>query len=177
MLRGSRLVTVSETEEGRAQAESRIKEITGGTMISARYMRRIFFTYLPQFKLTIVGNHKPALHNVDDAIRRRCNIVPFVRKPAKPDPTLEAKLRKEMPGILRWMIDGCLAWQKLGLRRPKAVEEATQEYFKTQDLFGQWLEDACDAEPGNRFKTESTGDLYRARCEYSSAAGEKRMGS
>ena len=82
MLRGARLVTAAETEEGRAWAETRIKQLTGGDPISARFMRQDFFTYKPTFKLMIIGNHEPALRNVDDAARRRINIVPFIRKPA-----------------------------------------------------------------------------------------------
>ena len=82
-------------------------------------MRQDFFQYMPQFKLTIIGNHKPVLHNVDDAARRRFNIVPFIRKPPKPDCELEQKLMAEAPGILNWMIQGCLEWQKNGgLQRP-----------------------------------------------------------
>lgn len=81
MLRGARLVTASETEEGRPWAESRIKQLTGGDKIAARFMRQDFFEFVPQFKLTIVGNHKPVLHNVDEAARRRFNIVPFMLKP------------------------------------------------------------------------------------------------
>ena len=76
-LRGARLVAASETEEGRAWAEAKIKAITGGDPISARFMRQDFFTYRPQFKLVIVGNHKPVLKNVDDAAERRFNIIPF----------------------------------------------------------------------------------------------------
>src|SRR5262249_22650608 len=115
MLRGARLVTASETEEGRAWAESRIKQLTGGDRISARFMRQDFFEFAPQFKLTIIGNHKPVLHNVDDAARRRFNVVPFIRKPEKPDRELEQKLIREAPGILQWMIEGCLDWQQHGL--------------------------------------------------------------
>ena len=63
---------------------ARIKQMTGGDPITARFMRQDFFTYRPQFKLTIVGNHKPVLRNVDEAARRRFNIVPFTRKPASP---------------------------------------------------------------------------------------------
>ena len=92
MLRGARLVAASETEEGRAWAEAKIKSMTGGDPVTARFMRQDYFTYRPQFKLTIVGNHKPRLKNIDDAMRRRVNIVPFIRKPVKPDPCLEEKL-------------------------------------------------------------------------------------
>lgn len=134
MLCGARLVIASETEAGRAWAEARIKRLTGGDLITARFMRENNFTFLPTFKLTIIGNHQPALHNVDDAHRRRFNIVPFPRKPAQPDLTLEANLKAEWPAILRWMIDGCLDWQANGLVRPQSITTATADYFAAQDI-------------------------------------------
>ena len=70
-LRGARLVTATETEEGRRWAESRIKQLTGGDPIAARFMRQDLFEFVPQFKLVIAGNHKPQLRNVDEAMRRR----------------------------------------------------------------------------------------------------------
>jgi len=126
MLRGARLVTASETEEGRPWAKSRLKQLTGGDSITARFMRQDFSTYQPLFKLTIVGNHQPILRDVDEAMRWRVNIVPFTRKPAQPDPDLEKKLKDEWPGILRWMIEGCLDWQRYGIVRPASVTAATQ---------------------------------------------------
>lgn len=172
MLRGARLVTASETEEGRAWAEARIKALTGGDPITARFMRKDFFTFTPAFKLTIIGNHQPALRNVDDAARRRFNVVPFTRKPAKPDPDLEATLRNEWPGILRWMIEGALDWQENGLVQPRSVKEATAEYFSEQDLFRQWLEDECELDPGNEWRWETTAELFASWAAYAKAAGE-----
>ena len=143
MLSGARLVTASETEEGRLWAESRIKQMTGGDPITARFMHKDFFTYQPQFKLVIVGNHKPALRNVDEAARRRFNIIPFIHKPPAPDKDLERKLKAEYPQILQWMIDGCIDWQAEGITQPKVVHEATAEYFEEQDIFGQWIAERC----------------------------------
>ena len=96
MLHGARLVTASETEQGRPWAESRIKQMTGGDPITARFMRQDNFTFVPAFKLMLVGNHRPTLQNVDDAAKRRFNIVPFDRKPAKPDRGLEKALTAEV---------------------------------------------------------------------------------
>jgi putative DNA primase/helicase len=172
MLRGARLVTASETEEGRAWAESRIKSLTGGDPVTARFMRRDNFTFQPAFKLFIVGNHKPVLRNVDDAARRRFNIVSFNFKPLNPDKELEQKLLPEWPGILRWMIDGALDWQKHGLIRPAAVRDATQEYFDNQDLFGQWIEEQCTLEPNNEWRSAYSGELFSAWAAYAKAAGE-----
>jgi putative DNA primase/helicase len=173
MLAGARLVTASETEEGRAWAETRIKQLTGSDPISARFMRQDFFTFIPRFKLVVIGNHKPVLHNVDDAAKRRFNIVPFIRKPAKPDRELERKLIAEGPGILQWMIDGCLDWQKASLIRPQVVIDATAEYFSDQDCLSHWLEEACVCDPGNRYRSEASSVLFKSWGDFAKAAGVK----
>ena len=169
MLKGSRLVSASETEDGKAWAETRIKGMTGGDPITARFMRMDFFTFQPEFKLFIVGNHKPRLNNVDDATKRRFNIIPFIHKPSQPDSNLERILREEWPAILRWMIDGCLDWQANGLQRPPVVVEATREYFEDQDVFGQWLDEIC--EQHTRYREANT-DLFTSWKRYAEAAGE-----
>jgi putative DNA primase/helicase len=165
MLAGARLVTASETEEGRAWAESRIKQMTGGDPITARFMRQDFFTYMPQFKLTVIGNHKPTLHNVDEAARRRFNIVPFIRKPVTPDRLLGEKLIAESGAILQWMIDGCLDWQANGLIRPACVIEATEEYFSDQEVFPRWLEEECISDPRST-ASEKSSVLYQSWANY-----------
>jgi hypothetical protein len=107
-------------------------------------IRDNFFEYIPQFKLIVIGNHMPELHNVDDAARRRFNTAPFINKSPTVDPKLEEKLRAEWPGILRWMIDGCPDWQANGLIRPSVMTASTAEYFGDQDLLAQWLDDCCE---------------------------------
>jgi putative DNA primase/helicase len=172
MLHGARLVTASETEEGRAWAEARIKQLTGGDNITARFMRQDNFTFKPQFKLMIIGNHKPVLRNVDDAARRRFNIIPFVCKPKVPDVTLETKLKEEWPGILRWMIDGCLIWQQAGrLTRPKVVLDTTNEYFADQDLFRLWIEECC--ETGKPTLWDTSTNLFQSWKTWALANGEE----
>lgn len=169
MLRGARLVTASETEEGRAWAEARLKALTGGDPITARFMRQDNFTFHPEFKLTIVGNHAPALVNVDDAMRRRFNIVPFINKPAAPDRELEQKLRAEHGRILAWAIEGCLDWQANGLIRPAAVKAATAEYFEGEDLLGQWLAERCEV---GRQRWELPARLYADWKAFATENGE-----
>jgi P4 family phage/plasmid primase-like protien len=169
MLRGARLVTASETEEGRAWAESRIKQMTGGDPITARFMRQDFFTYRPQFKLTIAGNHAPSLANVDDAMRRRFNIVPFETKPARPDRLLEEKLRAEHGRILAWGISGCLDWQRSGLIRAETILAATSGYFEDQDVFGQWINDRCETGSG---RWELPARLFGDWSKFAHAAGD-----
>jgi putative DNA primase/helicase len=146
-LRGARMVIVSETDEGRPWAESRIKNLTGGDRIAARVMRGDPFEFLPVFKLWIAGNHCPLLLNPDLAMRRRLHLVPLTYVPPKPDLLLSDVLARELPGILRWAIEGCLAWQRDGLAAPKIVTDASADYFAEQDSVANWFAEQCDRLP------------------------------
>lgn len=171
MLRGARLVTASEIAKGKNWNENLVKSLTGGDKITAHFMRMDNFSFVPEFKLAAIANYKPMLRSVNEALRRRLNIVGFDRVPAAPDVELEAKLRAEAPGILRWMIDGCLDWQANGLLRPHSVVEATKEYFEAQDVLGQFLEEECDVDPGNAYKSAPIGKLFDAWARYTKRAG------
>ena len=173
MLRGARLVTAHETEQGRAWAESRIKQMTGGDPITARFLRQDFFTYRPAFKIAIIGNYRPALQSVQDAMRRRFHIIPFTHKPERPDTGLHDKLREEAAGILRWAIEGSLIWQRRGLVPPPIVMAETENYFAAQDVLGQWLEECCAMDPSNDGWCEPIGSLFRSWRSFAEAANEE----
>jgi putative DNA primase/helicase len=121
---------------------------TGGDPIRVRFMRQNFFEYTPAFKLVIAGNHKPGLSGVDAAIRRRFHLVPFTVTITEPDKDLADKLRGEFSGILKWMIEGCLAWQRDELNPPTIVREATEIYLGEEDGIAQWVEECCDTGKG-----------------------------
>lgn len=174
MLDGARLVTASETEEGRAWAESRVKQMTGGDPITARFMRQNFFTFTPRFKLVIVGNHKPGLKSVDDAMKRRFNIIPFIIKPQKPDKELADKLQAEWPGILQWAIKGCLDWQKNGLIRPSSVIQATNKYFAEQNILQQWMDQFCECDLANPHLSEPAKNLFASYSKFLTEYGENK---
>ena len=172
MLNGARFVTASETEEGRQWAEARIKNLTGQDPITARFMRQDDFTFIPKFKLCIIGNFQPSLKTVDEAMRRRFNIIPFNVKPARSDKRLPEKLKAEWPGILRWAINGCLDWQANGLVKPEVVMRATNEYFDDQNTFGHWLEEYCEVDDQKRRGISSSTDLFTSWSKFAKANGE-----
>jgi putative DNA primase/helicase len=159
MLRGAGLVTVSETEANKRWSESRIKTLTGGDPIDARFMRQDYFEYLPQFKLMISGNHRPGLNSVNEAIRRRVNMLPFnvTITEEQRDRNLTEKLKAEWPGILAWMIDGCLQWQRIGLQPPTIVVAATDDYLESEDKLGRWISECCER---NVNAWTSSSDLF-----------------
>ncbi|MCM2479183.1 phage/plasmid primase, P4 family [Serpentinimonas maccroryi] len=170
-LRGARFVASIETEQGRRWNESKVKAITGGDKVSARFMRQDFFEYVPQFKLVIAGNHKPSIRNVDEAMKRRLHLIPFTVTvpPEKRDGHLTERLLAERDGILAWAVDGCLAWQRDGLRPPACVVSATEEYFEAEDALGQWIEERCLLAKSHR---EGVSDLFIDWREWAERAGE-----
>lgn len=171
-LDGARMVWCSETEQGDSWAENRIKSLTGGDPVTARYMRQHTFQFDPQFSLIIVGNNQPSLSNVDEAITRRFIIFPFNNPPDSKDPALPEKLQEEWPGILSWAIQGCLDWQNHGLLVPKLAQEATDSYFSSQDLFSQWIEDYCVIDTTS---AEKTSALYEEYSNFMLSNGERPL--
>ena len=170
-LRGVRLAIGSETEEGKRWAESKIKALTGGDPIAARFMRQDFFEFEPRFKLFVVGNHRPSLRGIDEAMRRRLHLVPFtVTIPeGERDHDLPEKLRGEGPAILRWCIDGCLAWQQEGLNPPDIVRAATEDYLDSEDAMSLWIEESTTPDVD---AWEASGALFASWKRWAEAAGE-----
>ena len=166
-LRGARLVSSIEVEKGKRWAEAKIKSLTGGDKISARFMRQDFFEYRPQFKLLIAGNHKPAIRDVDEAMRRRLHLVPFIVTipPERRDQGLSEKLLAERDGILAWAVRGCLEWQRIGLNPPTSVISATEEYFESQDALGRWMEEECTTNPNDFAGTEELFNSWKQWAE------------
>jgi putative DNA primase/helicase len=134
-------------------------------------MRQDYFEFTPQFKLVIAGNHKPGLRSVDEAIRRRFNLIPFTVHipPEERDENLTEKLKAEWPGILAWMIEGCLDWQRDGLKPPQVVLTATAEYLESEDALTSWIEDKCDRSPQTK---ETSTDLFLSWKNWADATGE-----
>lgn len=170
-LRGSRFVSSVETEQGRRWNESKVKAITGGDKVSARFMRQDFFEYVPQFKLVIVGNHKPSIRNVDEAMKRRLHLIPFTVTipPERRDGKLTEKLLKERDGILAWAVEGCCLWQRQGLKPPSSVVSATEEYFEAEDALGQWMDEHCLLGPNHK---ATVSDIFTDWKEWAEQADE-----
>lgn len=163
-LRAARLVQVPETEADRSWAEARIKSVTGGEKIRATFMRQDFFEFAPQFKFLVAGNHRPTLIHVGEAMRRRLHLVPFtVTIPSeRRDRDLAAKLHAERDGILGWMLQGCLEWQRIGLAPPACIADAAAEYFAAEDLVGQWIEECCVLGAGERSTSAALFQSWKA---------------
>ncbi len=172
---GARAVVLQEVEAGRAWAEVTLKQLTGGDTVKARHMREDFWSFRPTHKFWVAANHKPAVRGTDYAVWRRLLLVPFtVTIPRKEqDPDLLDKLRAELPGILRWAVDGAVSWKDAGgLFPPPEVTIATEEYRCAEDLVAQFVNECCEKEAG---VTAPGGALYDAYVNWCRATGESAM--
>jgi P4 family phage/plasmid primase-like protien len=169
VLRGARFIAASEIDTGRKWNEARLKRLTGGDPISARYIGKDLFEFEPTHTLVIVGNQKPGLRSVDEAMRARMHLVDFaVTVPVEErDLALPEKLKAEYGGILAWALIGCREWQKTGLKPPAEVLAATSEYLDGEDSIANWISECCLTE--GVISLSAAHKSYRDWCEKNAA--------
>jgi putative DNA primase/helicase len=177
-LKSSRFVTCEEPTEGVRLNEGLLKQLTGGSKITCRFLYGDEFEYTPEFKIWVATNHKPVIRGMDLGIWRRIKLIPFEVNipPEKVDKTLKYKLRKEMPQILRWAVEGCIKWQKEGITEPECVQQAVKEYKNEMDLLAGFIEDAIviDYDCNERIMAK---DLFGMYIKWAKANNEYEMTS
>ncbi len=171
-LRGARFVSAAEVEQGRRLAESKVKQLTGSDTVTARFLFGEPFDFRPQFKLWLSTNNKPVIQGTDDAIWDRIRLIPFGQRfeGSKADLKLPEKLREELPGILAWMVEGCLEWQEHGLGDPESVKAATDQYRNEMDTLAAFIEDRCIV---RRDAVAQATPLYKEYRMWCDDAGER----
>lgn len=180
-LPGVRFLRASEPDKGAALNEGLIKQVTGGDPVDARHLNKGFFTFLPSFKMTISGNHKPKIKGTDDGIWRRMQLVPWkVQIPHdEVDRQLGDRMRdKEASGVLNRLIEGLLDWRENGLVTPEAVLAATAAYRDDSDELGRFLADMCEISEDKKVRVKSTElfEFYEAWCKASGREAWKQRG-
>jgi putative DNA primase/helicase len=154
---GRRLAVCMETPEGRSMDEARMKALTGGDLITARRMREDFWTFAPTHKLILATNHKPNIRTTDHGTWRRQKLVPFTvqipERETRQNPSGETHQQRPL-GLLRWAVEGCLAWQRRGLGEPEAVKTATAEWREESDPLAAFLTVECEL--GGDFQVEAS---------------------
>ena len=175
-LRGVRFATTVEPDEGMRLAEGLVKQLTGGDVVTARRLYGNEFEFRPQCKIWMAANHKPIIRGTDLGIWRRIYLIPFtVQIPDHMvDKSLKYKLRDEMPGILKWMADGCAMWQREGLNPPLSVQSAGKDYQHEMDVISRFVDDCCEA---SGYETVRAADLYAAYKRWATENNEYCMSS
>ena len=171
-LKGARLVTSVEPNEGVRINEGLLKQLTGDDTVTARKLYSEEFEFKPEFKLWMATNHKPIIRGTDTGIWRRIHMIPFTVAVAddKIDKNLPYKLKAEMTAIFKWIVDGCMLWQQEGLKMPRAVLESVREYRREMDVISAFINDCCNESGSVAAKT-----LYAAYSEWAESNNEYHM--
>jgi putative DNA primase/helicase len=181
-LAGARFVTASEGKRSAKLDEAVIQRLTGGDAVTARFLYKEEFSYHPQFKLWMATNFRPVIQGVHDGIWRRVILIPFTRtfQGGADDVRLSEHLHAELPGILNWAIQGCLMWQREGLKShiPSAIRDVTSSYRREMDPMGSFIGDCCSTGPKLIVAARDLYSAYAAWCEqtHESAATETAFG-
>lgn len=172
-LKGARFVTTVEPNEGMRLDEGLIKQLTGGDPVTARFQYSQEFEFVPEFKIWMATNHKPIIRGTDTGIWRRIHLVPFTAAipESKVDRNLPYKLRKELPSILKWAVDGYALYKSEGLRMPAAVLNAVDDYRREMDVISAFLSACCTVGKG----AEQSSVLYAVYCKWASDNNEYKM--
>ena len=164
-LKSARFITCEEPTEGMRLNEGLLKQLTGGSRVTARHLYGDEFEFTPEFKIWVATNHKPTIRGTDFGIWRRIKLVPFeVNISAdKVDKNLKYKLRQEFPQILAWAVEGCQKWLKDGLHEPERVLDATKEYKQEMDLVAGFIEQCVmiDYDTEDRIMASDLFNVYK----------------
>ena len=173
-LDGKRFVTASETNDGIRLNEARIKALTGCDVLSARFLHGEWFSFQPVAKFVLAVNHKPVVRDDSKGFWRRIRLVPFTQcfDGSTRDDQLEQRLLQEGPGILQWIVDGCLKWQAEGLGGASAIQAATEEYQEESDPLSDFLETCIESDPNGQARA---GELYAAYVKLTERQGVPRQ--
>lgn len=174
-LKGARLVTTVEPNDGVRFNEGLLKQLTGGDKVTARHLYGHEFEFKPEFKIWLGTNHKPIITGQDDGIWRRIHLIPFNVQipPEKVDKSLKDKLKAEYIGILNWAVEGFLLWDKEGLEQPSIVRQAVSDYKTEMDVIAAFLDECTRLGPGEI----RANDLYQAYREWAEENGHYKWSS
>lgn len=177
-LKSARFVTTEEPTEGVRLNEGLLKQLTGGSKVTCRFLYGEEFEYNPEFKIWVATNHKPIIRGTDLGIWRRIKLIPFeVTIPKeKVDKNLKYKLRQEFPQILKWAVDGCIKWQKEGIEAPACVDSAIKEYKQEMDLLSEFIDQCIEIDYNNEERIMGS-DLFKLYSRWSKENNEFEMTS
>ena len=172
-LYGRRLAVAQELERGAKWDVSRVKELSGGDAITARWMRGNEFTFTPSHTIIMSSNHRPAVGEGERAFWLRYREVPFtVSFDGREDTTLADRIiSSELPGVLQWMLRGLRDYLDHGLGSPAAVTLASREAQEESDPLLRFLHDGYVV-TGEQEDRVPTRDVYDAWTHWATTEGD-----
>jgi putative DNA primase/helicase len=175
-LAGKRLIISIETGQDSMLDEEKVKHLTGGEPVKARYMRGDFFEFPSTWTIILVTNHKPIIRGTDYAIWRRIRLVPWTvtipEDQRREQDEVVMELMEDADAILAWMVEGLKDWRQNPHWRAQEVQTATENYREEMDIIGRFLAEQCIIAPNVQCQSRT---LYQAYVEWCEANGEHAL--
>ncbi len=166
-LQGRRFVICSEVNPTDRFDEAKVKSLTGGDTVKARFMRQDFFEFRPTHSLWLMGNDQPQVDSGGDALWRRLRLIPFTHKVAEEhriDDLQGILAREHGPAVLAWAIAGAVKYLTDGMKEPDVVKVATENYAEATDTIGRFLDDECVLNPSLATSVTTIRAAYEEWC-------------
>lgn len=178
-LADKRIVTAREMAEAALLDEERVKALTHGDRITARFLHKGEFEFDSVLKLWVAANHLPEVRDTSEGFWRSVRLIPFKRafNEAERQKDLDAQLDAELPGILAWAIDGAIRWYREGLPRPIAVWKATDDYREQSDPLSDWMAASTIEHVNARGARAEMYASYLGYCEEQHVSAKERLGA
>ena len=167
-MKGHRFVSCAESGRSRYMDEARVKQMTGGDPIPARFLYKEYFEFYSTFKIFFATNNLPNVTELSNGIWRRLFAIPFNNEYLKEDIDvhLDEKLSKEYQGILNWGIKGFRDWQQNRLGNAQAIQDFTEHYREDSNIIQMFLNEKCSCNKEASTDSISATDLWKAFSEW-----------
>lgn len=182
-LRGKRLVTCGELEDGQRLSTQTLKQLASTDLLTIEEKYRQPETIKPTHHIVMFSNHLPRVGSNDDGTWRRIQLVPFstkIQKSADKPNYANYLFRNAGGAVMQWIIDGAKDFIESGchLEPPKAVLDATEKYRNQEDWLQNFFDECCIVrKPGTENMPSifvGAGALYDAYKEYADRTGTYR---
>jgi putative DNA primase/helicase len=163
---GARFAKCEEIGDG-ALDVGKVKAWTGENVMRVRPLRKEWFSFQPTHKLWLTFNSFPCINDHTAASYRRIKPIPFAAefKEQHIKRNLLGELKAEASGILNWMIEGCLAWQRAdGLAEPEICKRNLAEFRLLEDWVHSFLTDETTERKDSQISSHGMYSRYLHWC-------------
>lgn len=162
---GRRLIVVEETADGDMLNSKAVKSLSsGGDTLAARLLFKEAVNFAPTHSIMLMTNAEPRIDCFDNAMKSRIKFMHF-GVTVEPNGKIRRQLETDTAvhrAAMAWAVEGAQLYLQDGLtNEPQAVQDATERYFASQDLVGQFLNECFEvADPTQRMYSEKKADVY-----------------
>lgn len=166
-LKAARFLAASESSRYERLNEAKVKQLTGGNLISCAFKYSDHFNYRPQYKIWLTSNYDVNADPHDQAVWGRIIRLEFPNShQGEEDRGLKERLRSPevMAGVLAWAVEGAKRWYQEGITVPGQLQRGLMQAQIELDTVRHWLEERTRMDPECFLSNERIRQSYEFWC-------------